>query len=89
MNKKDSPFCDFRYDEEDSNEHMLIECKQVQEIWRDIETWILEIGVLEYVINEEIITFGEMQKAHLLNAVILITKKVTFNAKTNMSTPSL
>ena len=60
MNKKDPPVFDFCHNEEDSNGHVLIECKCVQKLWREMETLVLEIGVLDYTINEEIIIFGEM-----------------------------
>ena len=71
----ESPFCDYCHNEEDSNEHMLIHCEYLKKIWKKIETWILEIVVIDYTIDEEPIILGELQKSHWINAIILITKK--------------
>ena len=73
MYKKESTLCDFRQIEEDSNEHMLIHCEVVKSLWREVELWILEIGVIDYVVDEQIIILGELQKSHWINAVILNT----------------
>ena len=67
----------------------LIECENVKILWHDVESWIAEIGCMDYLINDNIIVLGELQKAHWLNAIILITKKTIFNAKTNLTSPSL
>ena len=88
MKIKDSPTCAFCLKEEDSNEHMLIECENVQKLCHEVESWIAEVGVIQYFINENIIIFGE-KKVHWLNAVILINKKIIFNAKTNLSTSNI
>ena len=87
MRIEDSPLCDFCHEEEDSNEHMLIEFENVKTLWHEVENWISEIGVIEYLINENIIILGELQRAHWLNAIIVITKKTIFNAKTNSTCP--
>ena len=54
-----------------------------------LEYWILQIGVIEYVIVENTIVLGELQKSHWLNAIILIAKKTIFNAKIDMSLPNI
>ena len=64
MKKKDSPICDFCPNKQDSNERMLVECTSVQKIWREVEGWVSEIGAVEYSISEEVIIYGELQKAH-------------------------
>ena len=75
MRIKDSPLCNFCNESEDSNEHMLIECGKVKTLWTEVERWIAEVGVVDYLINERIIVLGELQKAHWINAVILLTKR--------------
>ena len=88
MRIKDSPLCNFCNESEDSNEHMLIECGKVKTLWTEVENWIAEVGVVDYLINERIIVLGELQKAHWINAVILLTKKTIFNSRTNNTCPT-
>ena len=57
---------------------MLIHCEVVKKIWRDIERWVSQIGVIEYVVAEDTIVLGELKKSHWLNAITLITKKKQF-----------
>ena len=80
MKVTDSFKCDLCEIEEDSNEHMLIQCKVERDLWDNIESWILEIGVCQFEIYETVIIFGEIDKANWLNAVLLNTKKVILNA---------
>ena len=54
---------------------MLIECGKVKTLWTEVKNWIAEVGVVDYLINEKIIVLGELQKAHWINAVILLTKE--------------
>ena len=89
MRIKDSPLCNFCNEHEDSNEHMLIECDKVKSLWLEVERWISEIGVVNYLINDRIIILGELQKAHWVNAVILLTKKTIFNARVNITIPTM
>ena len=69
---------------EDSNEHMLIECGKVKTLWTEVENWIAEVGVVDY----RIIILGELQTAHWINAVIILTKKTIFNSRTNNTCPT-
>ena len=63
MYQKTLNLCDFCQIEEDSNEHMLMHCEVVKKIWRDIERWVSQIGVIEYVVAEDTIVLGEL-KSH-------------------------
>ena len=67
---------------------MLIECNKVKSLWTEVERWIAEIGVVDYLINDRIIILGELQKAHWINAVILLTKKTIFNSRINNTCPT-
>ena len=85
---KDYPLCNFCQESEDSNEHMLIECENVKSLWTEVESWIAEVGVFDYLINDRIIILGELQKAHWINAVILLTKKTILNSRINNTCPT-
>ena len=87
MRIKDSPVCNFCATNEDSIEHMLIECEIVQSLWHEIEEWIAFIGVVNYSIENSVIVLGELQKSFWINAIILITKKTIFNARINDTIP--
>ena len=89
MKQKTSTLCDFCQKEEDSNEHMFLQCEIVKGIWREVEDWISQIGVVDYVVTEGTIILGELNKSHWLNAIVLITKKTIFNAKINMTSPDM
>ena len=88
MRIKNSPLCTFCNESDDSNEHMLIECGKVKTLWMEVENWIAEVGVVGYVITDRLIILGELQKAHWINAVILLTKKVIFNSRINDTCPT-
>ena len=67
---------------------MLLECDNVKNLWLNVENWIAEIGVVNYHLNNKTIILGELHKAHWINAIILITKKVIFNARTGITIPT-
>ena len=52
--------CDLCTSNEDLYEHMFVYCEIVNNLWREIEAWISEIGVREYVIDENIIIVEEI-----------------------------
>ena len=89
MKIKDSSLCKMCNDEVDSTEHMLITCSKTQQLWREVEFWLSEVGLTEYTIDEQKNILGECQKSYWINIVILITKKVIFNAKLNGKVPNL
>ena len=88
MRIKNSPLCTFCNESDDSNEHMLIECVKVKSLWTEVENWIAEVGVVGYLITDRITVLGELQKAHWINAVILLTNKVIFNSRINDTCPT-
>ena len=73
--------------EEDSSENMLIKCSKSQQLWKEVESWLSEIGLRDYTIDEQKIILGECQKSYWINIVILITKRVLFNAKLDGKIP--
>ena len=89
MNQKTSTLCDLCQKEEDSNGHMCLHCEIVKQLWREVEDWISQIGVVDYAITEGTFILGELRKSHWLNSIVIITKKTIFNAKINMTTPNM
>ena len=69
------------YKEEDSNEHMLVQCEIIKKIGKNVETWTLRIGVIEHVINDKTIILGELQKSYWNYAIMLIRKRVIYEEK--------
>ena len=89
MKIKPSPLCEMCNTEDDSNEHMFINCTISQQLWREVEYWLSEIGLIDYIIDEQKIILGEYQKSYWVNIVILMAKKVIFNAKIDCKKPTL
>ena len=50
---------------------MLMHCEVVKKIWRDIERWVSQIGVIEYVVAEDTIVLGELKKVTLAQCYYL------------------
>ena len=86
---KPTSLCDMCNSEMDSNEHMLINCRISQQLWSEVKHWLSEIGLKDYKIDETKIILGENEKSYWVNMVLLITKKVIFNAKIAGKIPSL
>ena len=57
---------------DDSNKHMLIQSEVVDQLWRRIGNWIVEIGVQEYTIGEDIVIVVELNKAYWINLIVLV-----------------
>ena len=89
MGIKDSSICNLCNREEDSNEHMLINCQVSSILWIRVESWINEIMVSQYTLTEELKILGELDKAYWINIIILNTKKAIFLSKLQNSIPSL
>ena len=80
MGIKASARCSFCNTENDSVEHMLIKCNITKELWSKVWNWIVEIGVPGYHSSEEEIIMGELEKSVCINTIILLNKKVIYNA---------
>ena len=61
---KVSDICSLCKKEEDSNEHMLIQCEVSNEIWTQVQSWIQNIGIEGYTISNER-KFLEISTAHI------------------------
>ena len=89
MGIKKSPMCDLCNTEEDSVEHMLIECTVSKELWREVGNRIVELGVPEYNLTESKIVTGELEKSICINSILLLTKKVIYNAMKEAKRPHI
>ena len=89
MGIKDSSICNLCNREEDSNEHMLINCQVSSVLWIRVESWINEIMVSQYTLTDKVKILGGVDKAYWINIIILNTKKAIFLSKLQNSIPSL
>ena len=49
----------------------------------------MELSVINYAIDEQVIILGELQKSPWINAIILNTKTTIFDVKINLSSPNI
>ena len=49
---------------EDLNDHMLIQCVKLEELWNTEGNWTTEIGISNYNIDEKNIILGELNKTY-------------------------
>ena len=89
MGIKTSALCTFCNTENDSVEHMLIECNIIKDLWGEVRNWIIEIGVPDYHLSDEKIIMGELEKSVCINTIILLTKKVIYNAMKEVKHPHI
>ena len=89
MGIKASVLCSFCDDENDSVEHMLIKCRVIRELWSEVRNWIVELEVSNYYLTEEKMIIVELEKSVCINTVILLTKKVIYNAMKENKQPHL
>ena len=72
-------FCN---DATDSVDHMLIWCPFIKKntLWTEVNEWITEIGFLDYNLTESRIISGDLENDPILNAIILLTRKVIYDS---------
>ena len=86
---KDSDICGLCKKEKDSNEHMLIQCEVSNTIWINVQSWIQEIGIEDYIITDEKKILGDFNCSYWVNAIIFNKKKCIFIAKIREVIPTL
>ena len=84
---KNNNLCSMCQTEPDSNSHMLLHCDKSKKIWSDIERWVTQLGVNNYVLTENSIITGEINKSRLLTVIILFAKVTIYTAKINEKIP--
>ena len=80
--------CSMCQTESDSNPHMLLHCQKSKKLWSDVERWINHLGVNDYVLTENSIITGDINKGRLLSIIILFAKITIYNAKMREKTPN-
>ena len=68
---------------------MLIQCRISRELWDGVRDWIVEIGMLNYNLSDTRIILGDMENAVCINSIILLTKKVIYNAMKKEQKPHI
>ena len=81
-------FCGMCQTESDSNPHMLLHCQKSKKLWSDVERWINHLGVNDYVLTENSIITGDINKGRLLSIIILFVKITIYNEKMREKTPN-
>ena len=79
MGIKSLPLCALCGLSDDSVEHTLITCPISKELRRNVQDWIIELGIPVYTITDAKIATGELEKSICINNIILLTTKVTYN----------
>ena len=74
--------------ESDSNSHMLLHCQKSKKLWSDIERWINHLSAKDYVLTENSIITGDINKVCLLTTIILFAKIAIYSAKIKEKTPN-
>ena len=87
MGIKNSPLCSLCKIERDSVEHMLFDCPVSKDLWLNVQNWIVELGIPNYIITKEKIIMGELERAICINSIILLTKKILYNCMKETKTP--
>ena len=72
--------CGLCHNQVHSVEHTLLECKVSREVWDSMNNWIIERGMENYHLSNEKIIVGDLENALAIKSIILITKKVIYNA---------
>ena len=89
MGIKSTSLCTFCKIHQDSVEHMLICCPIITELWKKVNSWLREIGLIDYNLTESKIILGDVENGNIPTTVILLTKKVIYNAFKKEKVPVL
>ena len=81
MGIKKNDICSMCQVDSNSNPHMLIHCQKSKRIWLDVERWIIHLGVKDYVLTENNIITGDINKGCLLTIIILFAEITIYSAK--------
>ena len=80
MGIKQSKMCGMCNVVEDSIEHMFLYCIHSVKLWSDVRDWIIQLGMIDYNLSDIRKITGDMENALAINCIILLTKKVIYNA---------
>ena len=80
---KESNICSICGENEDSANHMSLDCPITSQLWSSIEERITKLGFLNITLTNKMIILGFHEKPLGTNSIILLRKMVTYNAKTH------
>lgn len=85
----DSDLCTFCREESETIEHLLVTCKHIEQLWRDICIWFIRSGYLQldHLDGKQII-LGIQSTDIIINHIVLITKFVIYRCKLNNRIPT-
>ena len=63
--------------------------KKSKKLWSDIERWINRLGDKDYLLTENSLITGDINKGRLLTVIILFAKITIYNAKMREKTPNI
>ena len=59
---------------------MFLHCIHSVKLWSDVRDWIIQLGMIDYNLSDIRKITGDMENALAINCIILLTKKVIYNA---------
>ena len=89
VNVKSDNTCSICSIDQDSNYHMLLDCRYIRQLWSEVEEWIKEISHNEYILTDRRKILGDLENNATINIIILNTKKVIYLCKLDNKKPHL
>ena len=86
---KDTDLCSICNSEKDSNCHMLVTCKKVCSLCKEVEAWIRNLGMEGYHLTDRRKIIGDLENSGQINIIILNTKKTIFLSKCDGTVPTI
>ena len=72
MGIKNSPECTVCVEGFDSNVHMLLECRELQNTCLDVQSWIQQLAYEDFTLTNNRIIMGDLETHHkVINLIIL------------------
>ena len=67
---------------------MILKCQKSKKLWSEVERWINHLGFVDYILTENSIVTGDINKSRLLSIIILFAKITIYNARMKDKTPN-
>ena len=84
-----SELCLFCKTNEETLEHLFVECSVTQEFWLEVETFLCGISGHNVTLTKEEKHFGSLQGNILMNHIILLAKKHIYCGRLNNLKPNI
>ena len=59
---------------------MILYCFVIQELWANVNNWLIEIGFHDYNLSDSKKILGDLENGPIVNSIILLTKKVIYDS---------